>query len=74
MRFPLIPPTHIQSQQHLQPLPQCQCRSEQHKAFLFLALVLLEIYDIVLHVVFDPVEKACQTFHSIFEPFLLALA
>jgi hypothetical protein len=67
MKSPLILPIHIQFLQQ-----QCQCRFEQHRAFLFLALVLPETYDVVLHLIFDLTEIACQAFHSTFEPFLLA--
>jgi hypothetical protein len=41
------------------------------KFFKFLALVLLEIYDVILHLVYDPIEKAYPAFHNTFEPFPL---
>jgi hypothetical protein len=41
--------------------------------FLFLALILLEICDVVLHPKFDLVEKTYLVFQNIFEPFSLVL-
>jgi hypothetical protein len=55
------------------PPPQCQCRSRQRKVFLFLALVLSKNCNVVLHPIFDLIEKSYPTFHSIFELFPLVL-
>jgi len=41
------------------------------KFFLFVALILPKIYDIILDLVFDPVEKTYLAFHNTFEFFPL---
>jgi hypothetical protein len=43
------------------------------KFLKFLALILLETCNVVLHLIFDHVEKAYLAFHSIFELFPLVL-